>query len=348
MPIRPNRLEQLLFFTLNQGPAALLDLWSAVAFRVVVAAVRLGVFEAMVARPLTALEAAETLQADARGMTVLLDALVTLGYVKKQGERFENCSTTSKWLVESAPANFAPYLRFWDVAIHELWDTLEDSIRTGESPTRLYEWIEGHPDTSRDFQEGMIAIAQSTGAEAIGRLSVPDTARRVLDVGGGHATYSVLLCRRYPGIAVTVFDSPEALCVGRDNVPAELAHRIEFREGDFTVDELGRDYDVALLFNIVHGFSPAENLALFRKVARTLTPGGHVVVLEQVAGKMRPGAGGAINQLLAVSYFHLLGGQVYSFNEVSSWLAAAGFTDTRRKNLLRTPGSSLIIATIPE
>ena len=46
--------EQTIFSNLNLGPAPILDIWSAAGFRIVLAALRLGVFEALADAPLPA------------------------------------------------------------------------------------------------------------------------------------------------------------------------------------------------------------------------------------------------------------------------------------------------------
>ncbi len=53
MPTQPNFLEQMIFLNLNLGPGVILDIWSGIGLRVIVAAVRLGVFEALADAPLT-------------------------------------------------------------------------------------------------------------------------------------------------------------------------------------------------------------------------------------------------------------------------------------------------------
>jgi hypothetical protein len=120
---------------------------------------------------------------------------------------------------------------------------------------------------------------------------------------------------------------------------------VSVQTGNFFRDELGSGYDVALLFNIIHGCSPDQNIDLFRKAARALNPGGQLIVLEQLAGKALLPMGNAVNGLLGLSYFHLLQGNLYAFDEVAHWFREAGFTTVRRINLLKAAGSSLIIGT---
>lgn len=344
MPVVPNFVERTIFLSLNQGPGPVLDIWNAVAFRAVLAAIRLDVFEALATGPMSAAELAQRLNADARGVQRLIDALEPLGYVKRQGDRYANTAMTIKWLLRSSPTSFAPYFRYWGAIIPRLMDDLEGSIKQGRAPRNLYEWIEHEPEVSRDFQEAMISLANFALADVIGKLQLPGSARRLLDVGGGHAMYSIALCQKYPQLSAVVFDSPQALATGRANIDrAGLAERVAVQTGNFFRDDLGSGYDVALLFNIIHGCSPDQNIELFRKAARALNPGGRLIVLEQLAGKALLPMGNAVNGLLGLSYFHLLQGNLYAFDEVAQWLREAGFGQPRRINLLKAAGSSLIV-----
>lgn len=186
MPIIPNFLERLVVLKLNQAPGPLLDLWSAVGFRITVAAIRLDVFDALQEQARSAAQLAAQIKTDARATAMLLDSLEALGYVQKRGARYLNTPMTTKWLTRAAPTNLAPFARYWDALLRERWGDLEGSIRVGKPALDLYDWIEHQPELSREFQNGMIALARFTAAEVVGNLKLPRAARRVLDVGGGH------------------------------------------------------------------------------------------------------------------------------------------------------------------
>jgi SAM-dependent methyltransferase len=347
MPIRTTIIERFAIFNLNIGPGPLFDIFGAIGFRLALAAVRLELFEALKGGPLTAAEVARRVDADERGITMLLPALESLGYVKKRGERYSNAAMTSKWLLESSPSNFAPYFRYWGTVLSKLEGNWEGSLRSGQPPTNLYEWIEGQPETSRDFQEAMVAIAKTEAGEIARKVKLPPGATRLLDVGGGHAMYSIEMCRRYPQLSVTVLDSPQALQAARANIDsALLSSRISTQEGDLRFDDLGSDYDAALVFNIMHGLLPEENARLFRKIRSALRPGGQLVILEQLADKAPTPMATAIVRMLGASYYSLLGGHVYTFRQIARQLREAGFSGVRRKNLLTAPGSSLVIGTL--
>jgi Dimerisation domain len=99
MPLPTTWLEQAVFFNLNLGPGPILDIWSAAGFRIVLAAVRLEVFEALDGAPLAAGPLAQRLHTDPRGTALLLNALEGLGYVRHAAGRaggYANTAMTSK------------------------------------------------------------------------------------------------------------------------------------------------------------------------------------------------------------------------------------------------------------
>lgn len=348
MPLAPNAVEQLLFLTTNQAPGVTLDLWAGPAFRLVVAGIRLNVFETLAQTgPCTVEALAQKINANLRGTRILLRALESLGYVEADFEEYSISSMTHKWLTSTGDINFSAYFLFWGAVLEKLWPQLEQSFRTGQPPVNLYEWFEEEQEVSAYFQEGMIAIAKYVAPDMAKAIHLPDGATRLLDIGGGHATYSIALCQRYPQLSAVVFDTPEALVTGRENIRIQgMQDRVSVEKGNFITDDLGKGYDVALVFNIVHGLHVDQNITLFRKVAQALNPGGMIIIAEQLPDSSMLPIFKPITQILSASYFHLLGGQIYTYSEITNWLVQTGFHDPHRTNLMRA-GSSLISATKP-
>lgn len=340
MPIRTSWLERLALFRSNLAPAVMLDYLGAQAFQAVVAAHGLGIFEALADGPLSAAEVATRIWANERGTALLLEALEAVGYVEKRA---------SGWVVTAMAARWLPSLRgglgFFETLVERSRD-LEDSIRRGGPAIGAREWLDGRPGGWREFQEGMIAMALMVGDEVARKVKLPSTARRLLDVGGGHGLYGIKLCRRHPRLQATVFDLPQALDLARETIAAErMGDRVSVQAGDFWQDDLGRDYDAALLFNIVHGSRPDANLELLHKVAASLKQGGRVVILDQMKGRLFGATSKAVAALNGLILFNFAGGKTYAYGEIAGWLRSAGFASPRRIDLLRLPGSSLVTAT---
>ncbi|MCC7163819.1 MAG: methyltransferase [Anaerolineae bacterium] len=343
MPLTLNPLERFFLLTLNQGPATMLDMYGGPATRTVLAGIRLNVFEALAEQSATAEELAQRLNLDARGASILLETLASLGYVRKRGAQFHLTAMTRKWLTDAGTTNFSPFYRFWGAMLENLFPRLEDAIRTGAPPLNLYEWLETHPDVSRDFQAGLMAGARLFQDGVANLIPMPPSARRVLDIGGGHALYSVALCQKYPQLSAVVLDSADALVVGRETIrAAQLNERIEPREGDFVRDELGTGFDIALLFNILHGFRAEQDIALLKKARTALNPGGRVVIMDQLVGSSPTPIVETFAQIFSMSFFLLVGGQAYTFEEMRGWLTQAGYGNIELKRSLKAGGLLLL------
>jgi SAM-dependent methyltransferase len=102
---------------------------------------------------------------------------------------------------------------------------------------------------------------------------------------------------------------------------------------------LGTGYDVVLLFEILHLFTPEENRALLEKASRALRPGGRVVILDDVCDDELD----EHNALFSLCLFACSGGQTYSFDEIKAWLRDAGFGSL--ENIALPSSVSLVIGT---
>jgi 2-polyprenyl-3-methyl-5-hydroxy-6-metoxy-1,4-benzoquinol methylase len=338
MPLAPSWFERLAFGS-NLAPAVILDFLGAQAFRVLAAAHRLGVFEALAGGPLTAPQVALRIRADDRATALLLEGLETVGYVEARSGRYAATAMTARWL-----SALGPGLGFFEMLLERLGD-LEESVRRGGPAIDARAWLDGRPNGWRLFQ-GMVAMAHVAGDEVVSKVKLRPTALRLLDVGGGHGLYSVKFCRRNPRLSATVFDLPQTLEAAKATISSEsMCQRVSTQPGDFSKDDLGSGYDVALLFNIVHGLLPEKNAELLRKVAGALNPGGQVVILDQLAGRQRGATSRAVAALTGLTLFAFSGGRTYRFEEIAGWLQATGFASPRRLWLARLPGSALVVGT---
>ncbi|MER7205524.1 methyltransferase [Streptosporangium sp. NPDC000239] len=318
-----------------QAPGPHLDLIGAMAFRAAGAAQRLGIFEALTAGPSSAAELAARTGTDPGTLPVLLDGLVGFGYLDR-GARgtYANSPMTANSLDRRDPWSYAPALAFWHDLLGELWDGLEETVRTGRPQADFYTWLEGRPRTLRDFQTMLDGMA--AGMAPLIAETAPDPGERLLDVGGGHARHSIALCQVHPRLTATVVDLPGAIEGGRTRVEeAGLGDRVTLVPGDVTTADLGTGYDTALLFNVCHGFDAAANRALLGRVAAALRPGGALLVLETFAD-LPEGTSPVAEAFLRSFSLNLAvtqGGRLHSFADVAGWLAEAGFEHLERRGL---------------
>ena len=334
MPLLLSEEERRALHETNEAPGPVLDLLGGAALRVAGAASKLGVFQALADGPASADEVAGRAGTNPRGTALLLEALRAFGYVAPAngGGSWALTPTAEKWMVRGRPGSFTDTLEFWDSLLYGLWGQLETSLATGAPPVDWYRWLEAHPATLKTFQAMLAGVARHSAPEVVAAVELPPNAKRIVDIGGSHAIFSLEFLKAHPELKATVLDFPGALEVGRENARAAgMEERVELKAGDFLNDDLGSGYDAALLCSIVHGLSPAQNVELLRRVHAALNPGGVVVVVEQTEG---PGqhqnpVTDAFLRTFSLNMYHLQGAQVYSFDEIAGWLAEAGFGPAR-------------------
>ncbi|WP_435358077.1 class I SAM-dependent methyltransferase [Haloarchaeobius sp. DFWS5] len=353
MPHVPNLLERLYILRANRAPGAIYDLLGAGTLKSVALAGDLGVFEELERSPARPGELTDRLDCHADSLALLCDFLVKTGYLDYDGETLSLSGLSERWLV--GEVRLIDWFRFWDRVVFPFWDdTAADVLRTGEPEQTIYEWLGEREDRWPVAQRGFEATAR------LGLPSVLDTVDttgvdRLLDVGGGHGRYTIGFCEQNSTTTATIVDDPAALAVARENVAAAgLSDRVETRGADILSDDLAGDataagdgYDLALVFNVVHGFDPAENRQLFDRVADALAPGGRIAVMEQFEGSGPIATARTMNAFIGLNYRVLLGGRVYPYETVADWLIDAGFEALERSDLRRAPGVSLVSARLP-
>ena len=343
MPVIPNFVERLLF-RLQPQISSFLDLWGVGSFEAVLLASRLGVFEALRAGPKSASTIAKEIKADERGARSLLDYLVPLGYLKESNGSY-SITAISKPLTAGSSFNMADTFALYAGLFEFMRENQEQAVRAGKPRVIAFEWFSQHPPMWKLFHSFEMSIAKQIEKDIISKVRLPSTARRMLDVGGGHGLYSIILCRRHPELSATIFDSPTPLEETKQIIESErMGEQVNTRAGDFFVDDMGEGYDVALLFNIIHLFTPEKNSQLLKNVATALRSGGTIVIFDQFLG-------GEFGKVLRLghTFYNLLfltttGGQLYTFKEVSTMLSESGFLHLTRKPV-RAAGSTLIFAT---
>ena len=91
--------------------------------------------------------------------------------------------------------------------------------------------------------------------------------RRLLDVAGGTGSFLLAVLRQHPSLRGTLFELPGACAVAQQRLSTEPEKtRIDFVEGDVFKSSLPANHDVVLVANLVHMFTPTNNVELLRRI----------------------------------------------------------------------------------
>jgi SAM-dependent methyltransferase len=294
--------------------------------RTVMAAVELGVFEALEGEPLDLAGAQTALGLRPRPAAALLDTCVATGLLDKEGNRYRNSALASRFLWSGSEHSLRNYVldERW---CWEAWGQLETALRSDVQQVPPDE--EGYhafpEEYFLDFLHGHSLVMGERLAGAVDFSGV----RRMLDLGGGSGAVSIALCRRFPDLeAVVVDQAPVAARAGEHVSRAGLGKRIEVRAGNLFADRLPDGCDAAVLANLLHDFAPHRCQEILARVAVALPPGGRVILLEIVPDDERRGPPLAV-AFAAAMIVNTAGGDAYTLPQYQAWLEEAGFTEVR-------------------
>jgi len=294
--------------------------------RIVLSAAELDFFTKLDGKPSSARELAQSLGIDAHATARVLDCLVVFDLLKKDGGRY---SLTERGAVLSMrhPETMLPMLlhmnNMWDN-----WSKLTATVRNGRNPDLQPVVGTTNEKVTRDFIGAMQVIGRKLAHEIAATCDLKQY-QRLLDIGGGSGIYTIAFLEQNPQMKAVIFDLAHVLPIAEGWIDkAGLRDRVWFTAGDFYKDELPGGSDCALLSAIIHQNSPDENIDLFKKIYRSLDPGGCLFIRDHIMEESRtkPPAGAlfAINMLV-----HTRGGDTYTFEEVRAQLEKAGFTEIK-------------------
>ncbi len=298
-------------------PMPLLDIVGAMSAHAGSAAVRLGVFEAL---PGTATDLAKVLDADEEGLTLLLDLLVTTGYLTRDDDVF---AASPGWV----SAGYGTPLVLWSSILGEFWKDLFDGVSSGRPRADFYRWLSGRPHELAVFHRLQSGLAGWLAEEVVGLI--PMTPGRLADVGGGHGVFAKAFVDATPGLDAVVVDLP--------GTPSALP----LVEADLSEPLTLEGYDHVLLFNVVHGFSRERARGLVREAVAS---GADVHILETTTTPRGGLADQAFTEGFALNLWLTQGGRLYTTDELTGWLREAGAADITTTDLTRSPTHTLITA----
>ena len=279
---------------------------------ILMAALKVGLIEALLDEPRQPAEVAETLELDERATVRVLSVLVDAGYLE-QREDGVVVAPDARALLDPADAVFVGD-RLGH--LHDLlgrWVQLPEVLRAG-GPARF----ERSPESLQAFIGSMRVGARQRARPLADRLAVlfPQT-KTVLDVGGGPGTQA--LAFQEHGWQVTVLDFPEVIDLMADDLARAGIVTIK---GDATQGMPAQGFDLVFCGNLFHSMSQAESAHVIEAAARALTSGGALAIYDFVRGTGLSSSLFAVNMLVATS-----AGDVYAEGDYRRWCEAAGLHD---------------------
>jgi len=310
--------------------------------------IRLGIFDLLDqgARPIG--EIAASSGASARGLRIVLNALVGLDLLAKDRlERYSLTPESAQFLVSGKPTFHGAFFMLTSERMLSEWGKLCSVVRSGRPTHRINEEESG-TKFFQQFVEDIFPIhfpAARCLAQTL-QLSNLTAPFSVLDLAAGSGVWSVAMAKESPHVAVTAIDWPGIIPITKKVTEREgVAPRYQFIANDLLAANFGSGHSAAVLGHILHSEGEERSHRLLKKTFNALAPGGTIAIAEILVDPDRKGPLPAL--LFAVNMLvNSESGDTFSLEEISAWLDAAHF------DLVRTvdaPGLArkIILATKP-
>ena len=321
--------------------------WGYVPTLVLEAAIRHRVFDVLDsgANPMTVPEVATATGASVRGLTAIMNVLVGLNFLAKDAnEAYSLTPESAAFLVSTKPSFQGGILRHASSQLIPKWLEINEVVATGKPAHSVNQ--EG--DGSEFFKEFVVDIFPMSypSAQALAKsLNLNGQPTSVLDLAAGSGVWGIALAQSSPQVTVTAVDWPDVIPTTQKTVARfNLTDRFSYTPGDLLSADFGTNHNVATLGHILHSEGEDRSRKLLAKVFQSLAPGGTIAIAEFLVNADRTGP--VVSLFFAVNMLiNTDTGNTYSFEEISSWLTEAGFTNP---HTIPAPGPSpLILATKP-
>jgi ubiquinone/menaquinone biosynthesis C-methylase UbiE len=276
---KPQNLLEWIALKANLAPIPLSAGILSLLSKATLVAFKLDLFEAAKDSPQTIEQIAQRTKLHPRGLRSLMNILTALGYFKYKDGKFSLTKRSNKWCLKDSPNNLYNQLIYMNEIMWNEMNYLEEFLKTGRG-------LEVHDTYTEEqwnwYQHGQQDQARETARVAPKMTPMPSNPAQMLDIGGSHGLYCIELCKKYPTLKATILDLPQAVEKARPMLAKfNMGDRINYWIGNALMDDFGENrYDLILMSSLMHHFSATQNMAVSKKVAKALKPGGYFVIQD--------------------------------------------------------------------
>ena len=185
-----------------------------------------------------------------------------------------------------------------------------------------------------DFAEAFTAAMDCRGrvlGPALAAAVACDSARRLLDIGGGSGIYALALVQRFPNLSATVLEAEPVDAIARRTIGAAgLGGRVAVFTADVFSHPWPAGHDLHLFSNVLHDWDEAECRNLLALSAAALPADGRMLIHDMLLDDDKAGPPWAAEYSVLLST--VTQGRLYSAAEIGGWLADLDFEIVARSD----------------
>jgi precorrin-6B methylase 2 len=318
--------------------------------KTLLSAVELGVFTALSGKSLTARELQRELGLHPRGVADLLDTLVALDMLARDGDgeaaRYRNTEETAHFLDRNSSTYMGGFLEMANTRLYRFWGDLTEALRTGKPQNEMkhggagmFEELYSDPERLEQFMRAMAGISLANFETFAEKFDFAPY-KTMCDVGGATGQLSIFVARRHTHMKCTTCDLPAVVPTAQKTIEAHgVGDRITAASVDIFSEPLPKA-DVITMGMILHDWNLEKKMQLIQAAYDALPSGGAFAVIENlIDDERRKNTFGLMMSLNMLIEF----GDAFDFTgrDFDGWCRKIGF---RRTEVipLRGPASAAV------
>ena len=302
--------------------------------RMLAAAARLGVADALGDEVRSVDFLAEKCQADPGALYRLLRALASIGVTEERTPEHFRLTAFGRPLRRDVPQSVWPAVVFWGDLLADEWSLLTDCVRTGKPASQIRDpkipspWSRD-PEASSIFR-AVMGTAPAEDYAPIARAWDFSRAKVVADLGGGGGSLILAVLGLYPHLRGMLVDLEASIEAATARFAAEdPSARCELIAADLT-QSVPPGADVYMIKHVLHGRSDADAIAILRNCRAVVPQNGSLLIIEFILPPLVSEADPQLEGHLMsdLNMLAVTGGKERSEREWKTLLEAAGFVLT--------------------
>jgi len=303
--------------------------------RVLCAAARLGVADALGDEVRSVAFLAEKCQADATALYRLLRALAGIGVTEETTPEHFQLTNFGKPLRRDVPQSAWPSIVFWADLLADSWSLLTDCVRAGKPASEVRDpkipsrWSQD-PEASSIFR-AVMGTAPAEDYAPIAQAWDFSRAKIVADLGGGGGSLILAILGLNHHLRGMLVDLEPSVDAARSRFAGEdLSSRCELIAADL-MHSVPPGADVYILKHVLHGRRDEDAVTILKN-CRTVIPGnGSLLIVEFILPPLvsHPDPQLEGHLMSDLNMLCVTGGRERSEREWRALLEPAGFTLTR-------------------
>jgi predicted O-methyltransferase YrrM len=305
--------------------------------KVLLAAIKTGVFTELGGGVKTGLELQDSLGFHPRATADFFDTLVALSFLERVGDgesaSYRNTPETAAFLDRNSPRFMGGFLEMANDRLYPYWGDLVQALKTGSAQNEtknggdsIFAELYKDPAKLEQFMDAMAGISEGNFRALAEKVDF-STYNTLTDVGGATGLLSMCVAQRHPHIKCTTADLPQATAIAKRKIEeAGMSDRVATHELDFFKDPIP-PADVVTMGMILHDWNLEKKMMLIRKAYDALPEGGAFIVVENmIDDARRENAFGLMMSLNMLIEF----GDAFDFTgaDFDTWCREVGFKRT--------------------